>query len=115
MSDASRIGNIAEVLPPPPVGATGGAPASHGSGAEGAGAHAVLPPSSAVEEIADDLAQVSLAGALISRTSAGSDVRFERVAALRQRIEAGTYGVASEDVAEKLMDEMQRQRSRPAE
>ncbi len=115
MSDANRIGNIAEVLLPPPIGATGGAAGSHGSGAEGAGAHAVLPPSSAVEEIADDLAQVSLAGTLISRASAGSDVRFARVAALRQRIEAGTYAVSSEDVAEKLMDEMQRQRSRPAE
>jgi flagellar biosynthesis anti-sigma factor FlgM len=51
---------------------------------------------------------VSLAGALISQASTGSDVRFEKVAALRRKIEAGTYDVAAEDVAEKLMDQMRK-------
>jgi len=50
--------------------------------------------SSGVGEIADDETQVSLAGMLISQASTGSDVRFEKVAALRRRIEAGTYDVA---------------------
>jgi anti-sigma28 factor (negative regulator of flagellin synthesis) len=35
-------------------------------------------------------------------------VRFEKVAALRRRIEAGTYDVDAEDVAEKLMDRMRK-------
>jgi len=51
---------------------------------------------------------VSLAGMLISQASTGSDVRFEKVAALRQKIDAGTYAVPAENVAQKLMDEMQK-------
>jgi flagellar biosynthesis anti-sigma factor FlgM len=70
--------------------------------------HAVKPLSSGVEEIADDAEKVSLAGMLISQASTGSDVRFEKVAALRRKIEAGTYSVAAEDVADKLMDEMRK-------
>jgi flagellar biosynthesis anti-sigma factor FlgM len=61
-----------------------------------------------VEEIADDSEQVRLAGMLISQASTGSDVRFEKVAALRQKIEAGKYGVAAGDVADKLMDQLQK-------
>jgi anti-sigma28 factor (negative regulator of flagellin synthesis) len=65
----------------------------------------------AAEEIADDLAEVSLAGELISMASRMNEVRFGRVAALRQAIEAGTYRVAAEDVAEKVMESMRRRRS----
>jgi len=66
------------------------------------------PTRSAAEEIADDLAKVTLAGELISRASTGSDVRFGKVAALRQKIEAGTYGVPAANVAAKMMDEIQK-------
>lgn len=71
------------------------------------------PPSDAVKEIADDLAQVSLAGTLISRASTGSDVRFGRVASLRQAIAAGTYRVSAEELAQKLLEEMQRPIPKP--
>jgi negative regulator of flagellin synthesis FlgM len=60
--------------------------------------------SSAVDDIASDSAKVSLAGAMLSQATTGSDVRFERVAALRQSIEAGTYNVSSADVASRLVD-----------
>jgi anti-sigma28 factor (negative regulator of flagellin synthesis) len=49
-----------------------------------------------------------MVGMLISQANTGSDVRFEKVAALRRKIEAGTYSVAAEDVAEKLMGEMRK-------
>jgi flagellar biosynthesis anti-sigma factor FlgM len=95
-------------MQPTPVGATGGLPPSARSGLTEAGTHTAKPLNSGVEEIADDSEQVSMAGMLISQASTGSDVRFEKVAALRRRIEAGTYEVAAEDVAVKLMDEMRK-------
>jgi anti-sigma28 factor (negative regulator of flagellin synthesis) len=54
-------------------------------------------------EIAMDAEKVSLAGALISQASRGSDVRFEKVAALREAMAAGTYSVSSASLADKLM------------
>ena len=72
------------------------------------GAIEVKSPKQAVEQIADDEAQVSMVGMLISQANTGSDVRFEKVAALRRKIEAGTYSVDAEDVAEKLMGEMRK-------
>lgn len=86
---------------PTPVGASSGLPSSAKPGL-------TKPPSSAAEEIADDAAQVSMVGMLISQANTGSDVRFEKVAALRRKIEAGTYRVDAEDVAEKLMGEMRK-------
>jgi flagellar biosynthesis anti-sigma factor FlgM len=62
----------------------------------------------AAAEIADDPDMLSLAGRLISAAAGGSDVRYERVAALRQAIEAGTYGVSSSDLADKLVGVMRR-------
>jgi flagellar biosynthesis anti-sigma factor FlgM len=58
---------------------------------------------SAAGEIAMDAEKVSLAGALISQASRGSDVRFEKIAALREAIAAGTYSVSSASLADKLM------------
>jgi len=63
---------------------------------------------SAAEEVAEDPSKLRLAGRLISWATAGNEVRFELVASLRQAIEAGTYGVAAGDVADKLMDGMRR-------
>ena len=60
----------------------------------------------AADEIASDSAKVSLAGAMLSEATTGSDVRFEKVAALRQSIEADTYAIPSADVASRLVDSL---------
>jgi negative regulator of flagellin synthesis FlgM len=62
--------------------------------------------SSAVDDIASDSAKVSLAGAMLSQATTGSDVRFEKVAALQQSIAAGTYNVSASDVASRLVDSL---------
>jgi len=95
-------------MPATPVGASEGMPPSVRTGLTEPDTCGPGPLRSVVEEIADDEAQVNVAGMLISQASTGSDVRFEKVAALRQKIEAGTYGVPAENVAQKLMDEMQK-------
>jgi negative regulator of flagellin synthesis FlgM len=69
---------------------------------------AATPASQAIESIASDSAKVSLAGAMLSQASTGSDVRFDKVAALQQSIEAGTYGVTSANVAGKLIESLQK-------
>ncbi len=63
----------------------------------------------------NDASKVSLAGALISQASVGSDVRFEKVASLRQSIAAEIYSVPAEDIAEKLMAELRRKGPKPVE
>jgi flagellar biosynthesis anti-sigma factor FlgM len=65
------------------------------------------PRNPAVDEIACDSAKVSLAGAMLSQAAAGSDVRFDKVAALRQSIEAGTYAPTPEAVATRLIASLQ--------
>jgi anti-sigma28 factor (negative regulator of flagellin synthesis) len=107
VSDASRVGVNREV-PATPVVSAEGMPPSVRSGLTGTDAFTAKPLNggSGIEEIADDAEQVSLAGMLISQASTGSDVRFEKVAALRQKMEAGTYAVPAENVAQKLIDEM---------
>jgi negative regulator of flagellin synthesis FlgM len=62
--------------------------------------------SAAVDEIATDSAKVSLAGAMLSQAATGSDVRFDKVAALRESIEAGTYAIHAGDVASRLVDSL---------
>ena len=54
--------------------------------------------------LASELADVRLAGMLISQASIGSDVRLELVASLRERINAGTYRIAAADVAQSWMN-----------
>jgi negative regulator of flagellin synthesis FlgM len=95
-------------MQPTLVGAADGLPPSARSGLTEVGTHAAKRLMRVAEEIAGDSEQVSVAGMLISQASTGSDVRFEKVAALRRRIEAGTYSVDAEDVAEKLMGKMRK-------
>jgi flagellar biosynthesis anti-sigma factor FlgM len=64
--------------------------------------------SQAIDSIASDSAKVSLAGAMLSQASTGSDVRFDKVAALQQSIQAGTYGVPAANVAGKLIEALQK-------
>jgi negative regulator of flagellin synthesis FlgM len=54
-------------------------------------------------ELAMDAAKVSLAGAMISQATRGSDLRFDKVAALQQAIASGSYNVSSADLADKLI------------
>jgi len=62
--------------------------------------------------MAGESAQRRLAGGSILQAPEGTDVRFEKVAALREAIAAGTYAVSAADLADKLMAAMQE--SRPA-
>jgi flagellar biosynthesis anti-sigma factor FlgM len=110
MSDASRIGENTEIQFPMPVGAAGGAQTSAKSDATGSEVRRVRPPSVEIEEMASDSAQVSEIGALISQASQVSDVRFEKVASLRQAIQAGVYRISAADVAECMMMELLRPR-----
>jgi negative regulator of flagellin synthesis FlgM len=50
-----------------------------------------------------DTAKVSLAGTMISQATRGSDVRFDKVAALQQAIAVGSYNVSSASLADKLI------------
>jgi len=108
VSDTSRVGAGREAIPATRVGAVEQMPPSVRTGLTEQGALAGKPQNSGIDQIADDEEQVRLAGALLSQASTGSDVRFEKVAALRQKIETGTYGIPAEDVAKTLMDEMRK-------
>jgi negative regulator of flagellin synthesis FlgM len=55
-----------------------------------------------------DEAKVSTAAGMIAQAMSGSDVRTEKVAALQQAIDAGTYSVSSSDVADKVIGSMLR-------
>lgn len=97
-------------ISPPPTGAAS-ADAARGALAAARTVAAPLSPwsaDSAFAEIAGNTAKVSLAGAMISQATTGSDVRFEKVAALRQAIAAGTYNVSAADLADKLIGTMQK-------
>jgi anti-sigma28 factor (negative regulator of flagellin synthesis) len=64
-----------------------------------------------VEEDAETMAdeeKARLAEEMSSRARVGSDVRLGLVAGIRARILAGTYRVAAEDVAEKVMGALKR-------
>jgi anti-sigma28 factor (negative regulator of flagellin synthesis) len=108
MSDTGRIGDSLEILLPMPVGATGGMPASVRSDATEASRRSARPQIGAEAGGACDTAQVSLIGTLISQASVGSEVRFAKVASLRQAIQAGKYRVSAADLAERLMEDLQR-------
>jgi anti-sigma28 factor (negative regulator of flagellin synthesis) len=113
MSEAGGVGDVMPVGAVTPVGGGGGMGAGGMAASLKGGARERMRPRAtetheAAEEIADDLAEVSLAGELISMASRVNEVRFGRVAALRQAIEAGTYGVGAGDVAEKVMEGMRK-------
>jgi len=55
-----------------------------------------------------DEAKVSAAAGMMAQAMSGSDVRTERVAALQQAIDAGTYSVSSSDVTDRVIGSMLR-------
>jgi flagellar biosynthesis anti-sigma factor FlgM len=59
-----------------------------------------------VAGLAGDRASLSNAGSEVSQTAADSDVRMDKVAAVRAALEAGTYNVPASEVAGKLLDAM---------
>ena len=105
MTYTSGIGESRPLPNDPPVsGRVGAIPASARTEAS---MRTAGPRNTAVEEIAGDSAKVSLAGAMLSATTS-SDVRFDKVAELRQSLEVGTYNVASQNIASKLIEALQK-------
>jgi len=53
-----------------------------------------------------DEASLSTTSGLLAQSLEGSDVRIDKVEALRQAIAAGTYNVSSGDVADKIVQSL---------
>lgn len=53
-----------------------------------------------------DQATVSSAGSSVSQAASGSDVRLEKVAAVKSALAAGSYNVPASAVAGKIVDSM---------
>jgi negative regulator of flagellin synthesis FlgM len=53
-----------------------------------------------------DQATVSTIGTLVAKASEGSDVRYDKVAALQSAISSGSYNVSSSAVAGKIVDSL---------
>jgi flagellar biosynthesis anti-sigma factor FlgM len=109
MSDAVRIGANTDVMLPTPVAAASGMPSSAQTEDRAARRKKVTTEpelGDGLDGIVHDSAQVSLVGTLISQATSGSDVRFQKVASLRQAIKAGIYRVSAADLAEKMIEDM---------
>ena len=78
MSEMSGVGDVVQVGATTPVGASGGMGAALRDGARERMRSLATRTHEAAEEIADDLAEVSLAGELISMASRMNEVRFGR-------------------------------------
>jgi negative regulator of flagellin synthesis FlgM len=100
MSLTNGVGEITQPTGASAVGATVGAT---GAARIGAAPGSSRTANTAAGEFAMDTAKVSLAGAMISQATQGSDVRFDKVAALHQAIAAGSYNVSSASLADKLI------------
>jgi negative regulator of flagellin synthesis FlgM len=60
-------------------------------------------PSALSNAVPVDEATLSSAASIVAQSLTGSDVRTDKIAALQQSIAAGTYNVASSDVAGKVL------------
>jgi negative regulator of flagellin synthesis FlgM len=99
----SFTNGIGETPHPSDAGALGATVGIAGVARAGAAPRNSRLANGAAGELAMDTAKVSLAGAMISQATRGSDVRFDKVAALQQAIAAGTYSVSSASLADKLI------------
>src|SRR5271170_7206521 len=77
---------------PRPTAASPGAEASSGSASEPA--------------VITDGDTASISAAAVAAASGVSDVRTEKVAAIQQALDSGTYAVSPSDVAGKLIDHL---------
>lgn len=93
MSTTNGIGNLQQTTGTAATEAV--KPVSSGAAKTGGAAQAVSQQ--------HDHAELSAAGSLISRALNGSDVRMDKVQALKLAIAAGSYRVSSSDVADKII------------
>lgn len=70
-----------------------------------AASHA-LPPATGEVSLSADEATVSSAGTSVSQAASASDVRMNKVEAVKSAIASGTYSVASSAVASKVVDSL---------
>jgi len=99
----SLTNGIGEIPYPSDAGALGATVGTRGAARAGGAPRNSRPANSVAGELAMDAAKVSLAGAMISQATRGSDLRFDKVAALQQAIASGSYNVSSADLADKLI------------
>lgn len=74
-----------------------------------ANSDSMLPQDGLSNAIPAGEARLGKTAGVAARTLLGSDVRTEKVAALRQSISVGRYNVASSDVADKVIDALLQQ------
>ena len=99
----SLTNGVGETPHPSDAGALGATVGTAGAARAGAAPRNCWPANGAAGELAMDTAKVSLAGTMISQATRGSDVRFDKVAALQQAIAVGSYNVSSASLADKLI------------
>lgn len=93
MDMRSGLDGLRSLLGVPQTGTAGSAPARNGATAGSAAVGA-------------DRATLSQAASQASQTSAGGDVRMDKVAAIQAALAAGTYSVAPGLVASRVVDSM---------
>lgn len=79
-----------------------------GSASVTAGSSAEVHASPSAQPLAGDVATLSNVGARIQQTSAGSDLRTEKVASVQAALAAGTYKVDPVRVAGRMVETMLR-------
>ena len=93
MDMRSGLDGLRSLLGVSQTGTAGSAPARNGAAA-------------ASTAVGADSATLSQAASQVSETSAGGDVRMEKVSGIQAALAAGTYSVAPSLVASRLVDSM---------
>lgn len=101
MSYANGIGALQQVLSSIKPATAQPAPQATESTAAADQHHASGPSTARADE-----ANLSSTSGMIAHALAGSDVRPEKVAALKQAIDSGSYNVSSSDVAGKMIQSL---------
>jgi negative regulator of flagellin synthesis FlgM len=98
MSYANSIGNTQQAISSPVATPTKQATAPSGEANE-------IAVSNSNVQLADQTT-LSATARLVAQALGGSDARFEKVASLQQAIAAGSYGVSSSEVADKIIQSL---------